>query len=455
MIGIFQTRNRVLCPYNRGLYGFIHRTFLEYLCAVQTLRSCAKDRNLIIEKIHGANVLRHCKDDVGHEVIHLLTTQFQPQFAHELIEVLVTAPVEAYRRSVRFHLAFQCLAEPARLHPPRKRPGHAQRCAQDTNQALPRCARDAKWRRLSVRWSPSRNSRIRLLRPRERTAPMTGQRKRCSATFRQFGSVTRCAECLVDKQLLASGFVKRAFLKLPVVISHQKSAVVDTLDDIVLPRPKPSLEFLQWVYLDKGYDTLWLLWGMLRRHYNFHNRTCGEGTKDLRSNSKNKVRRSAIPSFLPATFQYVNRSLTIKLQNLLLGLTFKLDGFTRAKVSQVRACLMLKSLLSIANYKMRASLRVRRWPVERTHSWTDCFQHSLIRWETPNPIISRNKQRNLHRRQRRCLGRREVNARSVGLYFSLARAVESDSVKFSGQGLEETLANLPRQRSSHRIQPWV
>ena len=38
-----------------------------------------------------------------------MTAQFQPQFARELIEVLVTAPVEAYRRSVRFQLAFQKL----------------------------------------------------------------------------------------------------------------------------------------------------------------------------------------------------------------------------------------------------------------------------------------------------------------------------------------------------------
>jgi hypothetical protein len=205
---------------------------------------------------------------------------------------------------------------------------------------------------------------------------MTGLGKRYSATFRQFGSVTPCTECLVDKQLLAPGFAKRAFLKLRAVIAHQSSVVIDTLDDIVLPRPQPILEFHQLVYLNKGYDTLWLLWEMPRRHYDFHNRTCGEGTGDLRTNSKKKV---------------------------------------------------------------------RRWPVERIHSWTDCFQHSLIHWETPNPIISRNKHRNSHRGQRRCLRRREVNARSVRLYFSLARAVESDSAKFSGRRLEETLASLPRQ----------
>jgi hypothetical protein len=53
MINILQTRNRVLCSYKPGLYGFIHRTFLEYLCAAQPLRSFGKDRNLIIEKSTG------------------------------------------------------------------------------------------------------------------------------------------------------------------------------------------------------------------------------------------------------------------------------------------------------------------------------------------------------------------------------------------------------------------
>jgi hypothetical protein len=53
VINILQTRNRVLCSYKHGLYGLIHRTFLEYLRATQPLRSFEKDRNLIIEKSKG------------------------------------------------------------------------------------------------------------------------------------------------------------------------------------------------------------------------------------------------------------------------------------------------------------------------------------------------------------------------------------------------------------------
>jgi hypothetical protein len=49
--------------------------------------------------------------------------------------------------------------------------------------------------------------------------------------------------------------------------------------------------------------------------------------------------------------------LTTRLQKLLLALPVESSGFTRAKVTQVRACPMPKSLLSIAKYKMRGSLR--------------------------------------------------------------------------------------------------
>src|SRR3954447_16021495 len=59
-------------------------------------------------------------------------------------------------------------------------------------------------------------------------------------------------------------------------------------------------------------------------------------------------RPSAIPSFFPIIFQWVSRSLTIRLQRLTHTPPVKSGGFTRAKVSQIRACLMPKRLPSIA-----------------------------------------------------------------------------------------------------------
>jgi hypothetical protein len=57
---------------------------------------------------------------------------------------------------------------------------------------------------------------------------------------------------------------------------------------------------------------------------------------------------SAIPSFFPITFQWVSRSLTIRLQGLAHTPPVKSGGFTRAEVSQIRACLMPKRLPRIA-----------------------------------------------------------------------------------------------------------
>jgi hypothetical protein len=111
MIDVLQSRNNILCPYGPGLYGFIHRTFLEYLCAAAIIWRFEKDRSLSIEEIRDGYVLRHCREDAWHEVIRLLTAQLQPKFAGNLIAALVPARVEASRQDTRLQLAFQCLAE--------------------------------------------------------------------------------------------------------------------------------------------------------------------------------------------------------------------------------------------------------------------------------------------------------------------------------------------------------
>ncbi len=66
---------------------------------------------------------------------------------------------------------------------------------------------------------------------------------------------------------------------------------LDTLDDIVVPRPKPSLEFPQGLCLDKGDDALWLRWEVLRRQYDPHVRTRGEEITDHGADPGKKARR--------------------------------------------------------------------------------------------------------------------------------------------------------------------
>jgi HEAT repeat protein len=111
MIDVLQRRNHIICPYGPGLYGFIHRTFLEYLCADAIIWRFKEDRSLSIEEIRDSYVLRHCREDAWHEVIRLLTAQLQPHFANDLITALVPTPTETDGHDMRLQLAFQCLAE--------------------------------------------------------------------------------------------------------------------------------------------------------------------------------------------------------------------------------------------------------------------------------------------------------------------------------------------------------
>lgn len=111
MIEVLQIRNHILCPYGPGLYGFIHRTFLEYLCAASIIWRFKEDRSLTIEGIRDGYVLRHADEDAWHEVIRLLTAQLQPKFAGELISALVPEPADARQQTMKLQLAFECLAE--------------------------------------------------------------------------------------------------------------------------------------------------------------------------------------------------------------------------------------------------------------------------------------------------------------------------------------------------------
>jgi putative transposase len=78
---------------------------------------------------------------------------------------------------------------------------------------------------------------------------------------------------------------------------------LDTLDDIVVPRPRPSLEFPQGLCLDKGYDALWLRWEILCRQYDPHIRTRGEEAKDRRAEPGKKARRWPVER----THSWINR----------------------------------------------------------------------------------------------------------------------------------------------------
>src|SRR4051812_40246885 len=71
MINRLQERNWGLTLRGPRLYGFVHRTFLEYLCALE-LTERFKAHQLNIEQLIQLHVVPRLADDAWHEVLHLL-----------------------------------------------------------------------------------------------------------------------------------------------------------------------------------------------------------------------------------------------------------------------------------------------------------------------------------------------------------------------------------------------
>jgi hypothetical protein len=110
MIELLETRNWILTLRGPRLYGFVHRTFLEYLCAAELVRRF-QDRELEFEELRDRHVLGHVEDDAWHEVIRLLVALLPLKQAEEIVRVLTPAPERAKEREACLVLAFQCLAE--------------------------------------------------------------------------------------------------------------------------------------------------------------------------------------------------------------------------------------------------------------------------------------------------------------------------------------------------------
>lgn len=84
MIEMLETRNYVLCQQGAGkLYGFVHRTFLEYLVAAQLLHRVEKVGDLDMNALCGNHIIPNAADDSWREIIRLLAGQLHPRKLHK------------------------------------------------------------------------------------------------------------------------------------------------------------------------------------------------------------------------------------------------------------------------------------------------------------------------------------------------------------------------------------
>jgi len=68
MIDQFRERNFILSLYGAGLYGFVHRAFLEYFCASSFVRDFEKAKGLDFEGLRAATFDIHWQDESWHGV---------------------------------------------------------------------------------------------------------------------------------------------------------------------------------------------------------------------------------------------------------------------------------------------------------------------------------------------------------------------------------------------------
>ena len=89
MIRQLRERNYILCLRGPHLYGFVHRTFLEYLTAAEYVRRFDRQPQQITIEELVALFERYCRDDEWREVLRLICGQINEQFVGHIVEHLV------------------------------------------------------------------------------------------------------------------------------------------------------------------------------------------------------------------------------------------------------------------------------------------------------------------------------------------------------------------------------
>jgi predicted NACHT family NTPase len=94
LIQQLRERNFILCYRGADTYGFMHRTFLEYFCAVEIVYRFEKQRTLTFEQLRDEIFGQHWQDETWHEVLRLICGAIDPQQTKELIGYLSSLEVK-------------------------------------------------------------------------------------------------------------------------------------------------------------------------------------------------------------------------------------------------------------------------------------------------------------------------------------------------------------------------
>ncbi|MCW8103025.1 NACHT domain-containing protein [Streptomyces tauricus] len=110
MIQQLRERNFILARYGGGAWGFVHRTFLEYLAAADIIHRYEHEREWTPETLVSEVLIPRAKDPTWHEVILLLAGQLREHDTGTLVDSLLR-PAPFINREERLILALRALAE--------------------------------------------------------------------------------------------------------------------------------------------------------------------------------------------------------------------------------------------------------------------------------------------------------------------------------------------------------
>ncbi|MEM7588108.1 MAG: NACHT domain-containing protein, partial [Acidobacteriota bacterium] len=122
LIGQLRERNYVLCLRGPKLYGFVHRTFLEYFSATGIVRRLHDDPEYGIEQLRDEVFAEHWRQESWREVLRLIAGMAGEQHVAVLIEYLARDAYPDWRLHqeqkpmVNLALAIECCAEARTLH---------------------------------------------------------------------------------------------------------------------------------------------------------------------------------------------------------------------------------------------------------------------------------------------------------------------------------------------------
>ncbi|MFG6100958.1 NACHT domain-containing protein [Leptothoe sp. EHU-05/26/07-4] len=94
LIQHLRERNFILCYRGADTYGFVHRTFLEYFCAVEIFNRFEKQQLIDFEQLREEIFGQHWRDETWHEVLRLLCGMLTPELVDQLIKFLLEIEID-------------------------------------------------------------------------------------------------------------------------------------------------------------------------------------------------------------------------------------------------------------------------------------------------------------------------------------------------------------------------